>query len=588
MKIEMKINRNLLVMFMMVSFLLIMNSAYSAKYYVDSIEGDDNWVGKSGWKELGTRGPWQTLSKVNSYTGFNSGDEIVLRAGRGWAEILYVPIAGLTFGKYDDGSNPWIQSTEWMNDNNWVHLGYGVWQGTVGSSYINHFGAVKSGKRVPFYRRYETLNSIWNAPCKSPYTGDKLQNMMNGTFFGPPNTEFFFFKTSGVGVRPGSMNVGVRQHCVVINGMNNTVIGKIDLLGPAGHYGETDANDGTLCGLKIENSSGCVIQNLAISNMFRSAIYLTGSGTTNTIINNVYINDCSTGIYFKTGCGGNHTIKNCTIRDINTVPHETGDNDFIGAQEVIGITVLNCKFNYRGYDGQEFYADDAGLTFWRCENVTVKYCWIYEPGPCGIGLQGSKNCRVFYNVIRDWGKRANPYTGDCYNGINIQSYDAAFPCNDIKNYNNSFSSGSMETDLVPHSSIVVKKTTANNLIIKNNVFLDNETRYELYIHPEANVSGLQIDYNCYYKSVGNPYQKIICYDDQAYSFQEAMNGDWYDDYGFDGNTQYGWPGINIYDFTININSICKDNGVNVWEEEDYNGTSVPQNGIPDIGPFEYK
>jgi len=70
------------------------------KYYVAN-NGDD---ARTGAVAQSQSTPWKTVSRVNGYGSFSSGDKVLFRCGDTWEEQLTVPIAGLIIGAYDDES----------------------------------------------------------------------------------------------------------------------------------------------------------------------------------------------------------------------------------------------------------------------------------------------------------------------------------------------------------------------------------------------------------------------------------------------------------------------------------------------------
>ncbi len=79
----------------------------SPAYYISNTGDDINNDGKSESK------PWRTISKVNGYTGFKPGDNILFKKGDTWYEQLIIPASGtsgnpIKLGAYGSGANPVI------------------------------------------------------------------------------------------------------------------------------------------------------------------------------------------------------------------------------------------------------------------------------------------------------------------------------------------------------------------------------------------------------------------------------------------------------------------------------------------------
>lgn len=94
-------------------------------YYVSSTGGDDTNSGLSGSL------PWKTLARVNSaMSSFVAGDSILFKCGDEFRGDLTITKSGsasgrITFGSYDTGSKPVINSSVKLN--NWHNEGGNVW-----------------------------------------------------------------------------------------------------------------------------------------------------------------------------------------------------------------------------------------------------------------------------------------------------------------------------------------------------------------------------------------------------------------------------------------------------------------------------
>ena len=59
-------------------------SLIGRSFYIDSVNGNDDWDGRSGNYTSGSNGPWKSLNKIDSNDIFLPGDGIFLRRGREW------------------------------------------------------------------------------------------------------------------------------------------------------------------------------------------------------------------------------------------------------------------------------------------------------------------------------------------------------------------------------------------------------------------------------------------------------------------------------------------------------------------------
>ena len=90
----------------------------SRNFYIDSINGNDNWDGRSENYTSEKNGPWKTLNNVDRSTSFIGGDNIYLRRGRTWN--ISVPFIFRSQGSsgnpirlsaYGTGARPIVQGT---------------------------------------------------------------------------------------------------------------------------------------------------------------------------------------------------------------------------------------------------------------------------------------------------------------------------------------------------------------------------------------------------------------------------------------------------------------------------------------------
>lgn len=117
-------------------------AAHAQDYYVDAVNGSDNWTGAAQTctgcnpNTVGLAGPWRTLNKVSSFStteDFVPGTRILFKRGDRFVATFGVPIAKggaeglpITFGAYGEGPQPVLQMSG-PPIQTWVDQGNGIW-----------------------------------------------------------------------------------------------------------------------------------------------------------------------------------------------------------------------------------------------------------------------------------------------------------------------------------------------------------------------------------------------------------------------------------------------------------------------------
>ncbi len=113
----------------------------AATYYVDSVDGNDAYDGKS------QSAPWRSIEKVNAGK-YSAGDSILFRRGRVWRNYLRVTSPGtnsarITYGAYGSGAKPIINVMDdiagWSSSGNWTGVGGGETVTTVQDLFDSYF-----------------------------------------------------------------------------------------------------------------------------------------------------------------------------------------------------------------------------------------------------------------------------------------------------------------------------------------------------------------------------------------------------------------------------------------------------------------
>ncbi len=120
--------------FLLVTLFIIQQSTYAATYYIDAINGNDEWSGKLDTPSGSADGPWQSLKKISS-TGFQPGDAILLRCGQTWFETLKLnssgtPSSSIIVGSYPAAcqNKPAIEGSISIPAQGWSNAGGGIYR----------------------------------------------------------------------------------------------------------------------------------------------------------------------------------------------------------------------------------------------------------------------------------------------------------------------------------------------------------------------------------------------------------------------------------------------------------------------------
>lgn len=139
--------------FLCLAVCLIAPWAFATVYYVDATGGLDSNDGES------TGAAWQTINKVNT-SSFSQDDQILLKRGETWREMLTVPSSGtsghpIVFGAYGTGALPKI-----LGSTASTALSTSTWTDTM-AGYID----------VPISSRYTTSAIVASGQISSTYGG---------------------------------------------------------------------------------------------------------------------------------------------------------------------------------------------------------------------------------------------------------------------------------------------------------------------------------------------------------------------------------------------------------------------------------
>ena len=278
------------------------------------------------------------------------------------------------------------------------------------------------------------------------------------------------------------------------------------------------------------------------------------------------------------------TISNCTIHDIGVYAHAAAnaDSEGIGANGPLDVTI---EYN-------EFYNCGTAISFFcypdqNCPNLIIAYNYMHDmhsiAGARNRGIElsmdgsntGDKSgCEVYGNIVAN---------------ITSRAYSCSWQTDEVKFYNNVayncytafWFSYSYNSDYGP------------NITMKNNISFD-------------------IDFMHVYFSAGNAAQGDYAINSDYNIFNNANLADSFRHNDVGGLTKgvlTVWQALSksgcTFDvvnsltgdplfvnegggnFALQSGSPARDKGVDVGLTEDFIGTSIPQNVLPDIGAYEF-
>ena len=197
------------------------------------------------------------------------------------------------------------------------------------------------------------------------------------------------------------------------------------------------------------------------------------------------------------------------------------------------------------------------------QNIIVKYNKYYN-NKYGIAIEGEDNLNIFYNLI----------FLNKQHGIYLEKGTHAEIYNNVL-YNNNTTNTDYRYNLNFGTSNI------SNVTVKNNILVNTITSFASINIPT--ISGLTIDYNCYYANGGRVVSHLEThYNENQISVYQSASG--LDSHSFAQNPKL--KDASNGDFSLDALSPCKDAGTGVVLNKDFNGTAVPQGNQVDIGAFE--
>ena len=244
--------------------------------------------------------------------------------------------------------------------------------------------------------------------------------------------------------------------------------------------------------------------------------------------------------------------------------------------------------------GTPYKPDPSPVTDFA-ENVTIKNCYIHDTGEHGIYVSsGCKNMKIYNNFIENSAHVCiQHYHGPAPDGLDIYNNlliggTLAFAIGNnfgpnptgIRIFNNVIYNQSV-------GGIGLYGSDSDTLILKNNIIYEPKNGVECIwgAYTKAKqVQNLDTDYNLYYKTGTGNFADVA-------GVTYATLADWQSSTGHDTNSLLGDPKfINpaAMDFHLQVSSPAIDMGLAAGAPlTDYEGTTRPQNGLFDIGAYEY-
>lgn len=434
-----------------------------------------------------------------------------------------------------------------------------VWTGRINGLATN-FGILDDGVRMPKHRNTVTVPVL---------------SMTNTYTYHPTNTSYFYYRNdSGF---PTNTEVGRRLYAIDINARHYIIVNNIDVEGPGGRSDSNSADDTRLIFMH-GSSTNITIQNLTVTN---SSWY--GMDTLNNSSNIVYDNITSYGNHtmgmYNSANGG--TVKNSTVFQNGKVITDWSDRGGIGVNNGANVTVMDNIIYDNGPDlNTDFELVGAPLS-------GPVYFLRNHVHTCGAGCvqiaEGGNGSVIAYNVIDGFGSATTnepsaPYAK--YSGIRIGGGVAGSP--NISIYNNVISNGVTPAGSGTTAGIGITHLEAVGTKIRNNIFYNNASPDIMVNTIVTDTSTHQYTNNVFYRS---SYTNAWNWKGTNYSSLAA----WQTASGQDGNSLTVNPEFvdgDAGNYRLQNTSPLINAGVDVGQTQDYFGTSVPQEGAPDIGVYE--
>jgi uncharacterized repeat protein (TIGR02543 family) len=502
-------------------------AAKPSVYYVDRGAGNDNNDGKS------PATAWQSISKVNSYTGFVPGDQILLHRGHVWREQLIVSTSGtadkpIVIGTYDTGNRPQLKGSAWFTI--WTSAGTNRWKASLSTQ----------PNQVFFNGVRGTMKT-----SQAALTGAQQWYWASGVLYvyatSSPSVTTPVIEAS---VRPSLRTSGLIQ----IQDRSYVTVQDIEV---------TQSYSAGIC--IASSGQGILIKGCEADNSLDGGIVATSDkvALSNVTIDSCLVHNNNGGI--KEGALGVATYhEGLTMEGVNGFAVrgcQIYSNYALGVSLKHGATngvVENCQVNSNGL--LNFYHDGAS-------KIQIRYNKIYNCASdagikFGLGTSAYNNdtIQVYYNLF--WGN-ANGISFTANSGVTSQTRN-------ISIYNNTFynSPAAIRWNSTATGHYSGANSIKDNILwaqVTTNIGIRDETT------GKQGIAQTTVAYNAFQKNA--PTDTI--------GTNARVVADPY------------FANPSAYDFHLKSGSPCIDAGTNVGLTRDFEGDLVPQGSGPDMGVYEY-
>lgn len=369
-------------------------------YYVSATGNDSN----SGLTEVL---PWQSIDKVNSFTGFVAGDNILFKRGDTFYGKIIVSNSGssgnpITYGNYGFGDNPVI--TGFVTVGSWTDLGFNVWQSNEVSTLSNCNVVLINNINTAMGRTPNSGYWTYTSPTSTSITSDSL------------NASLFNW-TGAQAVIKKERYVIDRATITSASGSTVSFVNPSSYNGHAG-WGFFIQNDTRTLDQQNEWYYNGTDKQISVYSVDAPTnVKLATRDTLVYIVNKSYITfdgisfTGANGQAFYLGNASHLTIKNCSF-DFNY----NGIKGYQFGGSSTNMLIDSCTFDHTNNNAIELPSEFAGATI---TNNTISNTAIFEglaasgQSRWGINVTGN-NYPIKYNTVRNVG-----YVGIGFNGSSI-------------------------------------------------------------------------------------------------------------------------------------------------------------------------
>ncbi|MEW6515575.1 MAG: right-handed parallel beta-helix repeat-containing protein [candidate division FCPU426 bacterium] len=519
-------------------------SAGATTFYVDSVAGND---GNSG---TDSGAPWKTLYQIEIVT-FQAGDRILLKRGSVWREYLDIRSSGaagnpVVFGAYGSGSLPVISGANTLSAS--TH----EWRLSTGGTneyYLTALGGANPG--------LSQVRLLWRNQISQPRgTLGSLQN--NQWNWG--NNDALGFNTlywrrdTGTPGFAGDWEAGARYRPVDLYQVSYVDIEDWEIRQANGEWGgclgigESDHVNVRRCLLREGHDTVVLVYHMSGRPLCTNFIFEdnTISGARN--------HDGPSGILFLLDAS------NCIVRR-NALSETT-------------YTLLNVEGDGGGHlieDNEFSGSDKALLTIDEVlgGNNVVRYNRLHGvsgPGSwTGIYLGDSSGNTLHSNLI---------YDIDGYHALQVEGITTTPAANWI--YNNTLALTAANVAGIQCGG------TVGGLEIKNNVIVVGGNAQALIVEA-VSTAGVVSDHNLMRNTFGALVAWAgISYPLASFAAYQAASGQ--DAHSLTSDPLF--QNATAYDFHLQTGSPAINAGTGVGLTRDFDGVSVPMDGLPDMGAYE--